>query len=205
MRDRKKHWREQQTQDYYYQQAKVQGYRSRAAFKLLEINKKYQLIKPKYKVLDLGAAPGGWSQVVRDIVGKQGRVVAVDCLEMKPIDGVEFIHDDLTNVHNKSTIHSLLGNKIYFDLVISDMAPNLSGVKVVDQHQSMRLAELSLEIAQEWLKPGGAIIIKLFQGIGFDEFLVLVRKLFKKVIIFKPKSSSGLSREVYCLGTSYTI
>lgn len=204
MANKKKHWREQQTKEYYYQQAKAQGYRSRAAFKLLEINDKYHLLKPKQVVLDLGAAPGGWSQVAKKLVGKKGIIVAVDCLEIKSLEGVDIIQGDLREQMTMQQVKGVLG-KAQCDLVISDMAPNLSGVKVADQHRSMDLAQLSVDIAKKLLKPGGVIIIKLFQGVGFDEFVFNTRKLFKKLIIFKPKASSVISREVYCVGTGYTI
>ena len=191
-------WLQEHRSDPYVKQAKLLGYRSRAVFKLLELQERDKLFKPGMLVVDLGAAPGGWSQVVVNWVGRKGRVVALDLLEMDPLPGVEFLQGDFTEEEAFRNILAILGDS-RADWVISDMAPNISGVESVDQPRSMELAELALDFAIQVLKPTGGFLCKTFQGEGFDPFLVAVRQQFKKVVIRKPKASRDRSREVYIL------
>lgn len=191
-------WLHEHFNDPYVKQAQQLGYRSRAVFKLLELQERDNLFKPGMIVVDLGAAPGGWSQVVVKIVGKRGQVLALDILPMEPIAGVEFIQGDFTDDAVLDALCHSLGDR-HVDWVISDMAPNLSGVDSVDQARSMHLAELALDLATRSLDGVGGFLAKVFQGEGFDEFLVSVRQNFKKVVIRKPKASRDRSREVYIL------
>ena len=194
-----KGWMNEHVSDFYVQQAKKQGYRSRAAFKLLEIDERDHLLKPGMTVVDLGAAPGGWSQVAAQKAGRQGKVIALDILEMTGIPGVTFIQGDFTEQSVADQLaHLLNGKKV--DLVISDMAPNISGVGSSDQARSIYLDELALEFAVQHLKPKGAFLVKVFQGSGFNEFLALMRAQFKQVQTRKPKASRDRSSEVYLLG-----
>jgi 23S rRNA (uridine2552-2'-O)-methyltransferase len=191
-------WLAEHFDDPYVKQAQQQGLRSRAAFKLLELQEKYTLIRPGMTVIDLGAAPGGWCQVVRPLVGAAGRVVALDILPMAPVPGVDFIHGDFTEDEPLQALELALGGA-KVDLVLSDMAPNMSGMATVDQARSMYLAELALEFARAHLKPGGDLVVKLFQGADFDGFLRQVRSLFGRVQVIKPKASRPRSNEVYLL------
>jgi len=191
-------WLSEHFDDHYVKMAQQQGLRSRSAFKLLELQDKYQLIKPGMIVVDLGAAPGGWCQVVRPVVGDSGKVLALDILEMEPVHGVEFIHGDFTEDEPLRVLESALGGR-EVDLVLSDMAPNMSGVATIDQAKAMYLAELALEFVKNHLKPGGDYVVKLFQGTDFDAYVRQVRSLFKKVQVRKPKASRPRSREVYLL------
>jgi len=185
--------------DPYVQKAKAEGYRSRAAYKLLELDKKDKLLAPGQLVVDLGAAPGSWSQVAAAKLGPRGRVVAVDLLPMEPLPGVRFIQGDF---REQAVLDALLlalgGSKA--DLVICDLAPNISGIAVSDQARVMYLAELALEFARQALKPGGSLLVKVFQGAGFTEFLGVMRKAFAKVGSRKPEASRGRSSELYLLG-----
>ncbi len=191
-------WLKRHFDDPYVKQAQKAGYRSRAVFKLLEIQEKKRVIRPGQVVVDLGAAPGGWSQVAVPMVGRKGAVIAMDILPMEPIEGVEFIQGDFTeqDVHDR-LLATINGRGV--DLVMSDMAPNITGLKAVDQPRAMYLAELALDFAREVLKPGGDFLVKVFQGEGFDEFLKEVRASFQKVVIRKPQASRSRSREVYLL------
>ena len=191
-------WLSEHFDDHYVKMAQQQGFRSRSAFKLLELQDKYQLIKPGMIVVDLGAAPGGWCQVVRPVVGDSGKVLALDILEMEPVHGVEFIHGDFTEAEPLRALESALGGR-KVDLVLSDMAPNMSGMATIDQAKAMYLAELALEFVKGHLKPGGDYVVKLFQGTDFDGYVRQVRSLFKKVQVRKPKASRPRSREVYLL------
>lgn len=191
-------WLAEHFDDPYVKQAQQQGLRSRAAFKLLELQEKYTLIRPGMTVIDLGAAPGAWSQVARPLVGSAGRVVALDILPMAPVPGVEFIQGDFTEDEPVRALELALGSAAV-DLVLSDMAPNMSGMATVDQARSMYLAELALEFARAHLKPGGDLVVKLFQGADFDSFVREVRSLFAKVQVIKPKASRPRSNEVYLL------
>jgi 23S rRNA (uridine2552-2'-O)-methyltransferase len=184
------------------QQAQRQGYRSRAAYKLLEIQKKDRLIKPGHVVVDLGAAPGGWSQVARDLVGSKGAVFALDLLSMEAIAGVRFIQGDFREDGTLGQLLTTLGRR-RVDLVISDMAPNLTGVAAVDQPRSIQLCELVLELAGEVLGRGGSLVVKVFQGEGFSEYLRALRARFGKVVTRKPAASRDKSREVYLVARNY--
>ncbi|GKS69866.1 23S rRNA Um-2552 2'-O-methyltransferase [Nitrosomonas sp. PY1] len=192
-------WMREHVSDFYVKQAKMQGYRSRAAYKLLEIAERDHLIRPNMTVVDLGAAPGSWSQVVRRTMGDHGLVVALDILDMEPLPGVEFIQDDFREESAVSKLKEKLGNN-QPDLVISDMAPNISGIVTNDQARSMYLAELALLFAVEQLNLDGSFLVKVFQGSEFDSYLRDMRLLFKNVLIRKPKASRNRSNELYLLG-----
>jgi len=180
--------------------AQAEGWRSRAVFKLEELIERDHLLRPGMVVVDLGAAPGGWSQVVNERLRGSGRIVALDILPMQGIGGVDFIQGDFREESVLQQLETQLsGAKV--DLVLSDMAPNMSGVDVVDQARMMHLAELALEFARNWLKPGGAFLIKLFQGAGFDDYVRTLRADFERVSIRKPKASRARSSEVYALAT----
>ncbi len=185
--------------DPYVKRAKSEGYRSRAAFKLIEIDEKDRLFRNGMTVVDLGSTPGGWSQVAAEKV-KGGKVVALDILPMEPVFGVDFIQGDFREEEILSVLEkSLDGRQV--DLVISDMAPNLSGVGTTDQARSMHLAELALEFSRDRLKPGGVFLVKVFQGEGYEDYLREMRSVFQKVHSRKPKASRDRSSEVYLLGS----
>ncbi|MEP5763419.1 MAG: 23S rRNA (uridine(2552)-2'-O)-methyltransferase RlmE [Halieaceae bacterium] len=195
-------WLKEHFNDHYVQQAQRDGYRSRACYKLLEIQDKDRLIRPGMTVVDLGSAPGGWSQVASQLVGDRGQVIASDILPMDSLEGVEFIQGDFTEESVFEAILAALGGK-QADLVISDMAPNMSGMNAVDQPRSMYLVELALDMAQQVLRPGGAFLSKVFQGEGFDELLRHCRGSFGKVLTRKPAASRPRSREVYLLARDF--
>lgn len=192
-------WLKEHFDDPFVQQAQRAGYRGRAAFKLLELQDKYALLRPGHRVVDLGAAPGAWCQVVLETLQGRGRLFALDILPMEPLEGAEIIEGDFTEDAPLRTLETALGGgKV--DLVLSDMAPNMSGMSAVDQPRAMYLAELALAFARDWLKPGGDLLVKVFQGEGFDDFLAECRQAFDKVTIKKPAASRPRSREVYILG-----
>ncbi|ABA72514.1 MULTISPECIES: 23S rRNA (uridine(2552)-2'-O)-methyltransferase RlmE [Pseudomonas] len=195
-------WLKRHVNDPYVKQAQKDGYRSRASYKLLEIQEKYKLIRPGMNVVDLGAAPGGWSQVTSRLIGGQGRLIASDILEMDSIPDVTFIQGDFTEDAVLAQILEAVGNS-QVDLVISDMAPNMSGTPEVDMPKAMFLCELALDLAERILKPGGNFVIKIFQGEGFDTYLKDARKKFDKIQMIKPDSSRGSSREQYMLAWGY--
>ncbi|NYH08143.1 23S rRNA (uridine(2552)-2'-O)-methyltransferase RlmE [Pseudomonas moraviensis] len=195
-------WLKRHVNDPYVKQAQKDGYRSRASYKLLEIQEKYKLIRPGMSVVDLGAAPGGWSQVTSRLIGGQGRLIASDILEMDSIPDVTFIQGDFTEDAVLARILEAVGNS-QVDLVISDMAPNMSGTPEVDMPKAMFLCELALDLAERILKPGGNFVIKIFQGEGFDVYLKDARKKFAKIQMIKPDSSRGSSREQYMLAWGY--
>ncbi|MAL93863.1 MAG: 23S rRNA (uridine(2552)-2'-O)-methyltransferase RlmE [Haliea sp.] len=195
-RSSSKAWLKEHREDPYVQRAQKEGYRSRACYKLLEIQEKDRLFRPAMTVLDLGAAPGGWSQVAVDLVGHKGRVVASDILPMDPLAGVDFIQGDFTEEAIFEQLLSALDGQPV-DLVLSDMAPNMSGVNAVDQPRSMYLVELALDMALRVLAPGGAFVTKVFQGEGFDDWFREVRDSFERVVTRKPRASRPRSREVY--------
>jgi 23S rRNA (uridine2552-2'-O)-methyltransferase len=198
-----KRWLKEHFDDQYVKQAQEAGYRSRAVFKLQEIDEKDHLLKKGMSVVDLGAAPGGWCQYVRKRLAPSDQVIALDILEMEPLDGVVFIQGDFTEQAPLDQLMQLLkGEKV--DLVLSDMAPNISGMKVVDQPRAMYLAELAFDFCQKALKKGGDYLVKVFQGEGFDDYLKLLRDHFEQVVIRKPKASRPRSREVYLLARHYT-
>ncbi|WP_148716782.1 RlmE family RNA methyltransferase [Chitinolyticbacter meiyuanensis] len=192
-------WLSEHVNDHYVHMAQKDGYRARAAYKLLEINDKDKLLKPGIWVADLGAAPGSWSQVAAQLVGEQGRVFALDLLEMAFIPGVEFIQGDFREDAVLAQYTSLLGDRAV-DLVICDMAPNITGNAVTDQARSMHLCELALAFAQDHLKPGGHFLVKVFQGYGFNEYMAAMRDTFTQVQSRKPKASRDRSSEIYLLG-----
>ncbi len=193
-------WLREHFDDVYVKKAQAEGLRSRAAFKLEELIERDRLLKPGIRVVDLGAAPGSWSQMVRKRLGDTGTVVALDILPMQGIAGVDFLQGDFREESVLRTLESRLdGQKV--DLVLSDMAPNMSGVALADQIRAMDLAELALDFSRHWLKPGGSFLIKLFQGAGFDDYLRSLRADFTRVTMRKPKASRARSREVYALAT----
>ncbi|UTF59711.1 23S rRNA (uridine(2552)-2'-O)-methyltransferase RlmE [Gilvimarinus sp. DA14] len=197
-----KRWLQEHFSDQYVKQSQRDGYRSRASYKLLEIDKKDRLFRPGMTVVDLGAAPGGWSQVAAERVGHKGKVLASDILSMDSIAGVEFIQGDFTEDSVFDALMSAIdGSPV--DLVISDMAPNMSGVDAVDQPKAMYLVELALDMARQILTPGGAFVAKVFQGEGFEPWLAEVRASFAKVVTRKPDASRARSREVYIVGRDY--
>jgi 23S rRNA (uridine2552-2'-O)-methyltransferase len=188
--------------DPYVQRAKVEGYRSRAAYKLLELDKKDRVLVSGQLLVDLGAAPGSWSQVATAKLGSEGRVVAVDMLPMAPLPGVQFVQGDFREQEVLDALIVALGGR-KADLVISDLAPNISGIGISDQARSMYLCELALEFSRQCLKPGGSLLVKVFQGAGFTEFLAGMRKSFVKVGSRKPEASRGRSSEMYLLGRGF--
>ncbi len=195
-------WLQEHFNDHYVKASQKDGYRSRASYKLLELNDKDQLIKPRATVVDLGAAPGGWAQVAAQLVGDEGFVLASDILPMDSLAGVEFIQGDFTeNDVFDSLLQVLNGRPV--DVVISDMAPNMSGISDVDQPKAMYLVELALDMARSVLKPGGSFACKAFQGEGFDAWMQEARSSFKKVVIRKPESSRARSREVYLVAKAF--
>ena len=185
--------------DSFVKQAQKDGYRSRAAYKLIEIDEKYNLLKKNMNVIDLGSAPGSWSQVAAKRAGPKGRVIALDLLEMQPIKNVEFVQGDFRDNKVLIEVESKLNNS-EIDLVISDMAPNISGIKVVDQSAAIYLNELALEFSCNWLKLNGHLLVKSFIGADFDNFVDSVKPLFKKVLRIKPSSSRDRSSEIFVLG-----
>jgi len=194
-----KAWIHEHINDEFVKRAQKEGYRARAAYKLTEIDDKDKLIKPGMIIVDLGATPGSWSQVVVQRLKGQGRVIALDLLEMQPINGVEFIKGDFREEAVLKLLEQSLNNK-QVDLVIADMAPNMSGIADVDQAGAAYLTELALDFSRDWLKPNGNFLVKVFVGAGFDEILLNMRKMFDKVVTRKPKASRGRSSEVYLLG-----
>lgn len=194
-----KQWMREHINDPFVQQAQKDGYRSRAAYKLLEIDERDHLIKAGMVVVDLGATPGGWSQVAANKIGEKGKVIALDLLPLMPLPRVEFIQGDFREDSVLAQLEEKLGGK-QIGIVISDMAPNISGIDLSDQARSIHLAELALEFAVQHLKPGGAFLVKVFQGVGFEEYVKTMRKHFAKVVSRKPKASRDRSSEVYMLG-----
>jgi len=197
-------WQQRQQRDSYVKRAGQDGYRSRASYKLLQIDEKYTLLRPGAVVIDLGAAPGGWSQVARDRVGGRGTVIAVDRLAMASLGGVTIIEGDFSE---EATLDAVLqaagGPDCGVDLVLSDMAPNLSGIRMADQARSMELAELSLDLAARTLQPGGSLLVKCFEGAGIDRFRGDCRRVFRRVANHKPDASRSESREFYLIATDF--
>ena len=191
-------WLREHFNDPYVKRAQSEGWRSRAVFKLEELIERDHLLKPGMVIVDLGAAPGGWSQIARERLGEKGRVVALDILPMQGIGGVEFIHGDFREESVLKQLENLLDGAVV-DLVLSDMAPNMSGMTAVDQPRSMHLVELAEEFAAAHLRVGGAFLTKVFQGEGFDDFVRRLRAGYERVSIRKPKASRARSPEVYAL------
>ena len=189
-------WLKEHFDDVWVKKSREDGYRSRASYKLIELDKKDRFFKPGQVVVDLGAAPGGWSQVAVERVGDHGVVVASDILEMSPIAGVDFVQGDFTEQSVLDELLDLLGDR-RADVVISDMAPNMSGMAAVDIPSAMGLVELALDMSQQVLRPGGVFIAKVFQGEGFETLLAEMRKSFTSVVSRKPDSSRARSREIY--------
>ena len=192
-------WLREHVNDPYVQRARAEGYRSRASFKLMEIDDHDHLIRSGEVVVDLGATPGGWSQVAAKRMQGKGRVIALDLLEMDPLHGVEFIQGDFREDEVLAELEkALAGQRVR--LVLSDMAPNMSGILLSDQARVMHLAELGLEFSRNWLKPDGAFLVKVFQGYGFEDFVREMRQVFTSVSSRKPDASRDRSAEVYLLG-----
>jgi 23S rRNA (uridine2552-2'-O)-methyltransferase len=197
-----KGWMQEHVNDPYVQRAKAEGWRSRAAFKLIELDDKYRLIRSGMTVADLGSAPGSWSQVVRKRLHGTGRIVALDLLPMDPIPGVDFIQGDFREDSVFAQLEDLLaGGQV--DLVLSDMAPNISGIAVADQARVMHLAELTLDFCERHLRPEGAMLVKVFQGSGFTELRSAVAKAFAEVHVKKPSASRDRSAETYLLARGH--
>lgn len=197
-------WLKEHFDDAFVKQAQREGFRSRAVYKLDEIQRRDRLIRTGTIVVDLGAAPGGWSQYALSIVGRRGRIVAMDVLAMNPLPGVEFIRGDFCDeAVLEQLLRAVQGQDI--DLVMSDIAPNISGVDAVDQPRAMYLAELAVDFADKVLRPGGDLLLKLFQGEGFDELLRELRRRYEKVSVRKPKASRSRSREVYAVARGRKI
>ncbi len=195
-------WLKEHVEDIWVQKAQKDGYRSRAAYKLIEIDEKDRLLRSGMTVIDLGSAPGGWSQVLSERLAGQGKIIASDILPMDAIPDVEFIQGDFTEDEVLQNLLSAMQGK-QADLVISDMAPNLSGMNAIDQPKAMYLVELALDLAEQVLKPGGDFLAKVFQGEGYEDYLKLLRSHFTKVITRKPAASRARSREVYLLARGY--
>ncbi|MGH8441432.1 MAG: 23S rRNA (uridine(2552)-2'-O)-methyltransferase RlmE [Nevskiaceae bacterium] len=199
-----KRWLHEHRSDTYVKQARHEGYRSRAVYKLEELDQRDRLLRPGISIVDLGAAPGGWSQYVQRRLGDKARIVALDVLPMDPLPGVTFIQGDFRDAPVLEALEAAVGaTKV--DLVLSDMAPNISGVDAADQAGTVHLAELALDFARTRLKPGGALVVKLFQGEGFDEFLKQLRQAFAKVALRKPKASRPRSREIYLVARGLRV
>jgi 23S rRNA (uridine2552-2'-O)-methyltransferase len=195
-------WLKEHFDDRFVQRSWQEGYRSRASYKLLALDEKDRLLRPGMTVIDLGAAPGGWSQVAAEKVGHEGLVIASDILEMDALAGVEFIQGDFTEAVVLEAILVALGDRPV-DLVMSDMAPNMSGMAAIDQPQAMYLVELALDLARQTLRPGGTFLAKVFQGEGFDDYLKALRGSFRRVVTRKPEASRARSREVYLLAEDF--
>lgn len=194
-----KAWLHEHVNDPYVHKAKAEGWRSRAAFKLMEIDDRDKLIRPGEVVVDLGAAPGGWSQVAAERLRGRSRVIALDLLEMAAIPGVDFIQGDFREAPILEQLEEkLAGSRV--GLVLSDMAPNISGIAVSDQARMMHLAELGLEFSRQWLKPEGAFLVKVFQGHGYEDFVAQMRQVFRQLATRKPDASRDRSPELYLLG-----
>jgi len=195
-------WIARHLSDPFVKQAQRDGYRSRSAYKLIELNEKYRLIRPGMRVMDLGSAPGGWSQVAGKLVGEKGRILATDILPMDELKNVDFIQGDFTDDATLERIFKWLGAG-KFDLIISDIAPNISGIESADQGRSIWFLELALDTVRKTLKPGATFVAKMFQGSGSDEYLKELRTHFEKVLIRKPEASRKESREVYLVAKGF--
>jgi 23S rRNA (uridine2552-2'-O)-methyltransferase len=195
-------WLQRHVNDPYVRQAQKDGYRSRSAYKLIELNEKDRLFRPGMRVLDLGSAPGGWSQVAGRLVGEKGRVLATDILPMEPLKNVDFIQGDFTDEAVVSRLLEWLGGQ-KFDIVVSDIAPNITGIDSADQASSMYFLELALDTVRRALKPGATFVAKMFQGAGSDDYLRQLRTSFEKVLIRKPAASRPKSREVYVVARGF--
>lgn len=193
-------WLKEHFDDEYVKRAQREGWRSRAVYKLEELDRKYRLLKPGMTVVDLGAAPGGWSQYAAGLLGSKGQIFALDILPIEPLPGVVFIEGDFRDEGVLSRLKAQLGDRP-IDLVMSDMAPNISGMGAVDQPRAMYLVELAVDFAREMLRPGGTFVCKVFQGEGFDALIQSLRTDYAKVAVRKPKASRPRSREVYLVAS----
>ena len=197
-----KQWMMEHVNDVYVQRARSEGYRSRAAYKLLEIDARDKLLRPGMVVVDLGATPGGWSQVAQSKVGNRGMVIALDLLEMDPLRGVTFLQGDFCTENAVQMLEQALSGR-QIDLVLSDMSPNISGISMSDQARVMDLAERALDFSSQHLKPGGSFLVKVFQGSGFQEYFRLMRGRFRSQVTRKPAASRDRSKELYLLGKGH--
>jgi len=195
-------WLRRHVNDPYVKKAQLEGYRSRSAYKLIELNEKDRLIKPNMFLLDLGSAPGGWSQVASKLIGRNGRVLATDILPMEPIKNVDFVQGDFNDEAVVAQLMEKLGGE-KFDLIISDIAPNITGIDSADQASSMHFLELALDTVQKTLKPGASFVAKMFQGSGSDLYLKELRTSFEKVLTRKPGASRAESREVFIVAKGF--
>ena len=195
-------WLQRHVSDPFVKKAQLDGYRSRSAYKLVELNEKDRLIRPGMRIMDLGSAPGGWSQVAGKLVGAKGRVLATDILHMEPINNVDFIQGDFTDEAVVAELLGWLGGG-KFDLIVSDIAPNITGIDSADQASSMYFLELALDTVRQTLKPGATFVAKMFQGSGSDQYLKELRTSFEKVLIRKPAASRAESREVYIVAKGF--
>ena len=194
-----KSWMNEHVKDSYVKQAQADGYRSRAAYKLIEANEKFKFLSKNMVVVDLGSSPGSWSQATEKIVGSQGKIFALDIIEMQPIKNVSFIQGDFREEYVLHALENKLGD-LKVDLVISDMAPNISGIKTKDQAGIIHLNELALDFSRNWMKPNGNLLVKSFVGEQYETFIDAARKVFNKVVTFKPKSSRDRSSEIFIVG-----
>ncbi len=195
-------WMQRHLNDEYVKRSQKDGYRSRAAYKLLELQEKDRFLKPGQVVVDLGAAPGGWLQVARSVVGGKGRVIGLDLLEIDPLPGVELLQGDFLEEATLARLEAMLDGRPV-DVVLSDMAPNISGINAVDQPRAMYLCELALDFCRQALREGGTFVTKVFQGEGFDEYYRDLKSSFRRVVTRKPKASRPKSREVYLVAGNY--
>jgi len=195
-------WMARHVSDPFVKKAQLDGYRSRSAYKLTELNEKDRLIRPGMRIMDLGSAPGGWSQVAGKLVGAKGRVLATDILPMEPIKNVDFIQGDFTDEAVVTQLLNWLGSG-KFDLIISDIAPNITGIDSADQASSMNFLDLALDTVRQTLKPGATFVAKMFQGSGSDQYVKELRTSFEKVLIRKPAASRAESREVYIVAKGF--
>ena len=203
-RSSSRRWLDRHFDDPYVKRARDAGYRSRAAFKLIELQQRDRLMSQGGCVVDLGAAPGGWSQVARECVGTNGRVVALDMLPMEPLPGVEVITGDFSEETVSMALNSVFGGRVV-DVVLSDISPNMSGIREVDQPRGIYLTELAVEFAGRMLRPGGHFVTKIFQGEGFEGVVRLLRKDFRQVAIRKPSASRAESREIYLVAKGFAV
>ncbi len=200
----KHHWRTRQHEDFYFKLSKQQGFRTRSIYKLIEMNEKYRLIKPKSWVLDLGCSPGGWSEYIVNELSNKGRVVSVDVSAMKPITNVDFILGDFQNESIQNEIlKKILGKR--FDLIVSDISPNKTGNSITDQYHFFQIADEILEFSKKALKSKGSLVMKVFIGLGFEEFVKESKLIFRETIFFKPKSSKPKSKETYLIASSIRL
>ncbi len=204
MTNSSRRWLEEHMDDEYVLRAKREGYRSRAVYKLLEIDDKDKLLRPGMTVIDLGAAPGGWSQVARRRLGERGRVLALDILDMDALAGVEFMQGDFREAEALDVLMEMLADSTV-DLVMSDMAPNMSGVRDMDKIRAMYLVELAFDLARQVLRPGGDLLMKVFHGPGYDQLIKELRGCFGRVVTRKPKASRNRSSEVYLLARGFRL